>query len=471
MDNGRPNWFLVLLVALAAPLFGVWAAQARIGSLNAEAQAAAGMDMAAVCQVNQLVQDARVAPLCRRLATADFLNALSIGTLAAGLLLVFGYVGLAWWAGANRNRNAAVFPVAVPVALAVVGLLTLAQVGIVLTALYMFNVLNYLFFLIALAGALAAYAVLMSLRELARKQTHYEYAVRVRPDQAPALWSMVNAVAKKVGAAAPRNLIVGLQPGFYATSAQVALQQNGRTMSGETLYLSIPLLRILKRQEVEAVVGHELGHFKAADVAYTRRFSPAFAGMSAAVSNALHLDYSFIQVVARTPALVFTRFLLSVFATNESRIRRDRELEADRVGAAAGSAEALATALLKISAYSSLWPRLEKLAVAEVQAGIPSPDLAASFETLSRRDSTGLASANIGWLLRQRTSHPLDTHPPTAERLDALGVDATQLDMALDQGWAAGQEVAAELERLGEEVTKMEMVLIEEYLERQWAQA
>lgn len=431
MTNGRPNWFLVLAATAVVPLLGLVVSEAGLG----------------------------------RRDLSDILGPLSIVTLVLGLVLVFGYSCLAWWAGANRDRNAAVFPVTVPVALVAVGLLTSGQVGIVLVTFFSVRTGVRLSGFIAIAGLVAAFAVLRSTRELLRTPTHYETAIRVRPDQAPALWALVDDVATTVATPVPRNLIVGLRPGFYATAARVALEQNGRTMSGETLYLSVTLLRLLTRPQVAAVVGHELGHLKGADVAYTRRFAPAFAGLDAAVRTTQDLDDDVIQRLARWPALTFSRFLLAVFATNESRIRRDREFEADRVGAAAASPPTLAAALLKISAYADLWPRLQRLAVAEVQAGLASPDLATSFEALARRDAHGLARSTVTSLLRVRTTHPFDTHPPTSERLAALGVDPTDLDLSLADGWARESDVNDELTRLGEELTALEMEMIVAYAE------
>lgn len=430
MTNGRPDWFLVLTAASIVPLIGAWVAYAGWG----------------------------------RRDTSDVLGPLSLVTLVFGLALVLGYAALAWWAGADRDRNATVFPATVAVALVVVGLLTLAQVGIVLMTLYTFAIAARLFVFIAIAGVIAAFAVLRGTRELLRAPVHYETSVRVRPDQAPALWALVTEVASAVKASPPRNLIVGLEPGFYATGARVALEQNGRTMSGETLYVSVTLLRLLTRAEVMAVVGHELGHLKGADVEYTRRFSPAFAGLSSAVDSTQHLDDDVIQSLARWPALTFSRFLLAMFATNERRIRRDREFEADRVGAAAATPAALASALLKFSVFSDLWPRLQRLAVAEVQAGMASPDLAASFEALARRDTTSFADGNLTSILRERTTHPFDTHPPTAERLDALGVNARELELSLADGWVSEADVDSELARLGEELTTIEKPLIEAYV-------
>ena len=177
-----------------------------------------------------------------------------------------------------------------------------------------------------------------------------------------------------------------------------------------------------------------------------------------------HLDDGVIQRLARWPALTFSQFLLSVFATNERRIRRDREFEADRVGAAAATPAALASALLKFSVFSDLWPRLQRLAVAEVQAGMASPDLAVSFEALARRDTTGFTDGDLASILRERTIHPFDTHPPTVERLDALGVNASESELSLADGWAHETEVDSELARLGEELTAIEMPLIEAYV-------
>jgi Zn-dependent protease with chaperone function len=59
--------------------------------------------------------------------------------------------------------------------------------------------------------------------------------------------------------------------------------------------------------------------------------------------------------VAKLPALLLMQLIAIVMAVAVARIRRARELEADRVGADLASAEAFARALVKFSLLMVLW--------------------------------------------------------------------------------------------------------------------
>ena len=71
-------------------------------------------------------------------------------------------------------------------------------------------------------------------------------------------------------------MVVGLDPNFFVTEARVRCL-NG-TLSGRTLYCSLPLARILSRAEFDAVIGHELGHFRGQDTQFSQRFYPIYRG-------------------------------------------------------------------------------------------------------------------------------------------------------------------------------------------------
>lgn len=82
-------------------------------------------------------------------------------------------------------------------------------------------------------------------------------------DEAPKLWGMVAQLSDKLGALRPENIVVGLDPKFFVTEADVLCLSGN--LSGRTLYCSLPLSRILSTAEFSSVIGHELGHFRGLD--------------------------------------------------------------------------------------------------------------------------------------------------------------------------------------------------------------
>nr|MDT0659871.1 M48 family metallopeptidase [Micromonospora sp. DSM 115978] len=92
---------------------------------------------------------------------------------------------------------------------------------------------------------------LFSLRALLRGR------YRVDPQRAPALHALINEVAERTGA--PRPDVVVLDESWNAGAAVVGVRRT------RVLILGIPMLVALRRPELVALIGHELGHLHHAD--------------------------------------------------------------------------------------------------------------------------------------------------------------------------------------------------------------
>lgn len=83
-------------------------------------------------------------------------------------------------------------------------------------------------------------------------------AKEVKPSENPKLCSMVENLSKKSGIQTPRVMIANMpMPNAFAYGSPIA---------GKRLAVTSELLTTLNDEEVEAVVGHELGHLKHRDV-------------------------------------------------------------------------------------------------------------------------------------------------------------------------------------------------------------
>src|SRR5262249_51048997 len=149
---------------------------------------------------------------------------------------------------------------------------------------------------------------------------------------------------------------VGLEPTFFVTSAPVQLAGQSQPLRGNTLYLSAPLCRLFTAPELDAVIGHEFGHFSGSDTLYSTRFAPAYRTLHKALL-AVHRQASGGGAVSAMaiPARSMLDFCLSQFARPERRISREREHAADQVGASIAGPMALATALLKVGLFVPMW--------------------------------------------------------------------------------------------------------------------
>lgn len=110
---------------------------------------------------------------------------------------------------------------------------------------------------IGAGAALGVLAMIRSTFSIVRKAQTFVIGRSVTREEAPRLWAHIDATADRLGALKPQHVVVGLDPNFFVTEANV-LCLTGK-LTGRTLYCSLPLCRILTKQEMTSIVGHELG--------------------------------------------------------------------------------------------------------------------------------------------------------------------------------------------------------------------
>lgn len=132
---------------------------------------------------------------------------------------------------------------------AIIGLSTLFF-AVILTLLGTFDILTVLTFVIGfnfVQWLIAPYLIgaLYRVRE-------------VKPGENPKLQSMVENLSKKSGITTPRLMIANMpMPNAFAYGSPIA---------GKRLAVTFELLNSLNDEQVEAVIGHEIGHLKHRDV-------------------------------------------------------------------------------------------------------------------------------------------------------------------------------------------------------------
>jgi Zn-dependent protease with chaperone function len=241
-----------------------------------------------------------------------------------------------------------------------------------------------------------------------------------RPD-APKLYSMLDRLAKRLGAHLPDSVVLEMGTSFFVTEAKV------HTFTGacgnRTLCVSAPLLHFLTVGEVEAILAHELAHFSGADTAYSRRFYPVYHGASQALRGmaAVGDENGGRGTAAAIPLLLpqmLVGWYLAWFAKLERQNSREREFRADRLASQATAPAVLASGLLKVHAYAPFWLAIPQ-GIRELHSqGRAYVNAAVAFEE-ARGNPDLLEAVRTGET--HQLTHPTDTHPSLADRLSALG--------------------------------------------------
>ncbi|MEM8947407.1 MAG: M48 family metallopeptidase [Planctomycetota bacterium] len=269
--------------------------------------------------------------------------------------------------------------------------------------------------LIAIAGV-AALAGIIAVLVAIFKQPENDYSIEgevISRDDAPALWQNLASICQQVGTELPDQVIAGIDANFFVTTQPVTVGQQEYT--GRTLYASLALMKMMAGTEADAVMAHEMAHFSGDDTTYSKKISPLLIRYNNYLQG-LH------DGVVTLPIFYFMLCFRNLFELSLNKLSREREFRADRIAADVTSPDDIASALLRIAAYATyrnsiedeLFKQEESLGVANISEQIESGFAAYSASFLSNHDLRSL-----------ETFHPFDTHPPTAQRLAAVGVDSS----------------------------------------------
>jgi len=367
--------------------------------------------------------------ICARLEHIDWLQNASIAALAAGILLLIAIILAARKAAVDRQLLLRVFsPLRVGMLFALF-ILILVQGAIASYGAYIFEATAihrvhwYVIGAIAVGAFIGAFTMLEAGLSISKNLSTSIIGKSVSRDQQQTLWNHVEEIAKKLGATPPNNIVLGFEPNFYVTASEVKTYPGPVSQTGTTLYLSLPLMRILSVPELSAVIGHELGHFRGQDTDFSLRFYPIYAGTAQAL-QALNSDgdgkpQEFgLKSIGLIPATALLSFFMGQFAKAERTIGRDRELEADKAGASVASSSALATSLIKVAAYAPAWSLIRSAMVEALQEQKAYQNTSSMFHEIVVKNSKPEIFDGIGASV---AVHPTDTHPSTEIRLSALG--------------------------------------------------
>ena len=210
--------------------------------------------------------------------------------------------------------------------------------------------------------------------------------------EAPELYAIVRGLAERAGLPMPRIAIIPSEtPNAFAT---------GRNPEHAVVAVTQGLLRILNRDELEGVLGHELTHIKNRDI-LIGTIAAAMAGAIIQLAYWARWIAIFGSYDDRDGDNILAAILVAILAPIaamliQAAISRSREFLADEGGAKlSGKPWALASALLKIEQAVHYRPMREG-----------NPATAHMFIVNPFR---GMSIANL-----------FSTHPPTEKRIERL---------------------------------------------------
>ncbi|MCH8622075.1 M48 family metallopeptidase [Undibacterium sp. TS12] len=301
---------------------------------------------------------------------------------------------------------------------------------------------SYSIKLIAVAVIFVAIAVFYVIVNIFKRvHSNNQIQGELIPEQAaPGLWRHIRDLAARLKTAAPDHIVAGIDANFFVTESP--LNVSGRSLRGRSLFISIPLLRLLSQSEADAVLAHELAHFRGGDTANSAALGPKLAQYDQycrEMGNAHVVTVFYLMCLYRM-----------IFEIASARNSRDREFLADRIAAKVVAPAAVVNSLIKVAAYATyrsdienqLFSRNEqqgnRLGIAQFVASGLYPYAQSSDFLNTMKDAS--------------VPHPYDSHPKMSERMKNVGhvVAESQYGSIVTsvpvQTWATDIQTADEIE-------------------------
>ncbi|MDI9646385.1 MAG: zinc metalloprotease HtpX [Archaeoglobales archaeon] len=216
---------------------------------------------------------------------------------------------------------------------------------------------------------------------------------------------LVNNVAYKMGMKPPKAVVVNSPPNAFAY---------GNILTGKYVAVSNSLMNMLSKDELEAVVGHEIGHHKHKDNMVMLLFgilpSVIFYLGYALIRSSFGDDRRGIQLAIAGIAAVLVSFVVQILVLAFSRLR---EYYADFEGTLVAGKEAMQSSLAKIHLFYHRYPQLsEQIAESKFRTLFIYALVNAAANPFTRYEIERLKNMKVSPL-----EEFLSTHPPLPKRL------------------------------------------------------
>ncbi len=261
---------------------------------------------------------------------------------------------------------------------------------------------------------------------------------RVRPDDAPELFAMIDEIVAT--SRAPRPHTVLLNWDFNA-----AVQQRPRFgwlgWTRDFLVLGVPLMAALTPEQFKAVLAHEFGHLRGGHGRFSNWVYRLRIIWDQTLQRLARQRRKVVLLVVK-----FLRWYTPRFNAYTYALARAQEFEADRWAAQIAGLPATGEALINLWTRGSqmqeqFWQPLNQRACRE--ADVPHGVFASMFTLLrrvpAREDRRRWLRGMLG-----RVTDGTDTHPAPVERLASLGLPATLDELDSDAMWSEPVEPEAD---------------------------
>lgn len=371
------------------------------------------------------VQDQTLIDFCEYPRYSYYIRDLSIFFLALGLLLIL-FIAIAGKIAMNhRIFLLKIFKPGLYITLFTLSILILGLSFLSITILYFLEsyILGMIHFqilaVIGIGALVGAYQILKSIFSIVNTNQIHVAGTAYDTYELGNLSKLIEEVSEMCQSFSPDNVILGFDPTFFVTEGNVLCRN--KTTRGTSLYISLPLCRILSINELKAILAHEFSHFTGEDTSFSKEFYPIYKGTFDSLQIIQDQINSHSYSFSYYPVAYILDYFFQSFALAENNIRRSRELRADTIASETMGNQNFGMALVKIYAYSELWEQINDEMYSKIKNNERVTNASESFQNFILQKNT--PNLSIEEIEKNSDFHPTDTHPPLKERLLNVSLD------------------------------------------------
>ena len=239
--------------------------------------------------------------------------------------------------------------------------------------------------------------IFIGIREVLKVRTPPLQGPELTRADYPQFWAMIDELAAGAKTDAPARIV--LSPEANAGVTQVKGHRE--------MLVGLPLIALMTRRELGAVLAHELGHYAGGDAAALTRTLRWRAFLKAAHDNDAGLMSLFFVWYSR----FFDRFSAGV--------AREAEQKADEFAVAMAGTDAAISSMQRSTEAALVWRELDQSYLNLFKTAEGRASLVEGMQKLDAANRDGVADAAAQFIATQQAS-PTDSHPLKRERVAAI---------------------------------------------------
>lgn len=343
------------------------------------------------------------------------------------VIIIFSRIGLK-----DRKMLINIFRPTVLTAQILVSIITLANSLLLVGALYygesaLLGVVHFIIIgAIGLGGFIGAVMMIDAILSFSKQTPLYIKDEIISQDNP--LYNEIHMVADKLEIKMPDYVFLGVAPLFFVFEGQI--MRFNKMLDGQIIYLAAAFIKKFSKDELRAIIIHELAHFLGDDLNYSNKFLKIYRSLSASLENLNNTQNMWMQI-PRLPSIMLLNYLLEAFAVPEKKHARDREFIADQIAINNTGAMPWGRSLIKAALFMRIWQKAEEQGEIEVQTDKTERSQYEIVEVIFNNLLENNADEFKDTILETSIPHPLNSHPTISERLKKANLNPTELLAAI----------------------------------------